>query len=46
MPPNQSRAALCDGRAAIHAALTAVLAWSAVILALPSDTFSTSRSFA
>ncbi len=46
MPPNQFRAALRDGRLAIHAALTAVLAWFAVILTLPSDTFSTSKSFA
>ena len=46
MPHNPFRAALRDGRLAIHAALTAVMAWLAAILALPSDTFSTSKSFA
>ena len=40
------RAALRDARLAIHAALTAVMAWLAVILALPNDTFGTSPSFA
>lgn len=46
MLPNQFRVALRDGRLAIHAALTTVMVWLAVILALPSDTFSTSKSFA
>ena len=46
MPPTPFRAALRDGRLAIHAALTAVMAWLAVILALPSYTFHTSKSFA
>ncbi len=46
MPLDQFRAALRDGRLAIHAALTTVMVWLAVILVLPSDTFSTSKSFA
>jgi hypothetical protein len=45
MPLAQFRAALRDGRLAIHAALTAVMAWLAVILALSSDTFSVSKPF-
>ena len=46
MPPNQFRAAFRDGRLAIHTALTAVMAWFAVILALRSDTCSASKFFA
>lgn len=34
-----------DARNAIHVALTAVMAWLAIILALPGDTFSRSHSF-
>lgn len=45
MPPNPFRAAFRDARLAIHAALTAVMAWLAVILVLPGDTFGTSKSF-
>lgn len=36
---------LRDARLAIHAALTAVMAWLALVLALPGDTFGSSRSF-
>ena len=34
-----------DARTAIHAALTGVMAWLAIILALPGDTFGASISF-
>lgn len=34
-----------DARLAIHAALTAVMAWLAFVLALPIDTFGTGQSF-
>ena len=34
-----------DARVAIHAALTAGMAWLAVILALPGDTFATGRGW-
>lgn len=35
-----------DARLAIHAALTGVMAWLALVLALPGDTFGTSPTFA
>ena len=35
-----------DARVAIHAALTAVMAWLALVLALPGDTFENGRSYA
>jgi len=38
--------ALRDARLALHAALTMIMAWLAVLLALPSDTFGTSQSYA
>ena len=36
---------LLDARTAIHAALTGVMAWLSIILALPGDTFGTNLSF-
>ena len=45
MPSTPFRRASRDARLAIHAALTAVMAWLALVLALPSDTFSSSPSF-
>ena len=45
MPPTPLRAAARDARVAIHAALTAVMAWLAVVLALPGDTFGSSPAF-
>ena len=34
-----------DARLAIHAALTAVMAWLGMVLGLPGSTFATSRTF-
>lgn len=39
-------AVLRDARAAIHLALTAVMAWLALVLALPDDTFRLSPAYA
>lgn len=45
MTDTHLRRLLGDARLAIHAALTAVMAWLAVVLAAPGDTFGTSISF-
>lgn len=45
MTDTHLRRLLGDARLAIHAALTAVMAWLAVVLASPGDTFGTSISF-
>lgn len=34
-----------DGREAIHAALTAVIAWFGIVLSLPGETFAISHTF-
>ncbi len=36
---------LNDARVAIHAALTAVMAWLAIVLIIPGDTFASSPTF-